>query len=410
MALIKCPECGKEVSDKASSCPNCGCPVQKMEPDKVENKEYHNQNKSAKIKKEKNGGNAHQPINKKKIGLICCIPIVIGIIGVGAYLGTANFRNYARAMKDYKNKSYEKAINEFESLGDYKESSEMVQKSTYDYAKILYEEEKYEDARLYFERIINYEDTQKYIDDCNYQLTIDRQFMRALSRGLMARWSKSNEDNENGLGYEDPDLYSEYCDLELKEIENFYDQVFENDELGKDSRKYIDLVKEAKDATKFYTVDYNTYSTKWSNVYAKRTMLLQKFVNEYGLVVDDEHQNTLDDLMIDASAAEEQQNIKDSIRKMTETFSISTKEDEWGYKTYKIKLKNTTERTFEYFYVDINVIDENGNIIGNGNMGQIESWKPGQEANTDVYFDEDISFDGCNLEYTPHYQTGSYFE
>ena len=26
MALIKCPECGKEISDKAASCPNCGCP------------------------------------------------------------------------------------------------------------------------------------------------------------------------------------------------------------------------------------------------------------------------------------------------------------------------------------------------------------------------------------------------
>lgn len=24
MALIRCPECGKEVSDKASVCPNCG--------------------------------------------------------------------------------------------------------------------------------------------------------------------------------------------------------------------------------------------------------------------------------------------------------------------------------------------------------------------------------------------------
>lgn len=24
MALIKCPECGKEISDKASACPNCG--------------------------------------------------------------------------------------------------------------------------------------------------------------------------------------------------------------------------------------------------------------------------------------------------------------------------------------------------------------------------------------------------
>ena len=27
MALIKCPECKKEISDKAASCPNCGCPI-----------------------------------------------------------------------------------------------------------------------------------------------------------------------------------------------------------------------------------------------------------------------------------------------------------------------------------------------------------------------------------------------
>lgn len=27
MALIKCSECGKEISDKAKSCPNCGCPI-----------------------------------------------------------------------------------------------------------------------------------------------------------------------------------------------------------------------------------------------------------------------------------------------------------------------------------------------------------------------------------------------
>lgn len=31
MALIKCPECGKEISDKAQSCPNCGYPIPKQE-------------------------------------------------------------------------------------------------------------------------------------------------------------------------------------------------------------------------------------------------------------------------------------------------------------------------------------------------------------------------------------------
>ena len=30
MALIKCPECGKEVSDKAAACIHCGCPIQKV--------------------------------------------------------------------------------------------------------------------------------------------------------------------------------------------------------------------------------------------------------------------------------------------------------------------------------------------------------------------------------------------
>ena len=31
MALINCPECGKEISDKAASCPNCGTPINETE-------------------------------------------------------------------------------------------------------------------------------------------------------------------------------------------------------------------------------------------------------------------------------------------------------------------------------------------------------------------------------------------
>lgn len=31
MGLIKCPECGKEISDMAQSCPNCGCPLKRMQ-------------------------------------------------------------------------------------------------------------------------------------------------------------------------------------------------------------------------------------------------------------------------------------------------------------------------------------------------------------------------------------------
>ncbi len=35
MALIKCIECGKEFSDKAPACPNCGCPTSEMYNDDI---------------------------------------------------------------------------------------------------------------------------------------------------------------------------------------------------------------------------------------------------------------------------------------------------------------------------------------------------------------------------------------
>ena len=34
MALIKCPECGKEVSMSAPTCPHCGYPLSKVVPTK----------------------------------------------------------------------------------------------------------------------------------------------------------------------------------------------------------------------------------------------------------------------------------------------------------------------------------------------------------------------------------------
>lgn len=32
MALINCPECGKEISDKSEKCINCGCPINNISP------------------------------------------------------------------------------------------------------------------------------------------------------------------------------------------------------------------------------------------------------------------------------------------------------------------------------------------------------------------------------------------
>ena len=39
MTLIKCPECGKEFSDKAQACPNCGCPTSEVKNQEMKQEE-----------------------------------------------------------------------------------------------------------------------------------------------------------------------------------------------------------------------------------------------------------------------------------------------------------------------------------------------------------------------------------
>lgn len=60
MALIKCPECGREVSDKASACPNCGYPISKS---------IENNNVIVRIKLETTPGVINQKVTIKGCGV-----------------------------------------------------------------------------------------------------------------------------------------------------------------------------------------------------------------------------------------------------------------------------------------------------------------------------------------------------
>lgn len=66
MALIKCSECGKDISDKASACPHCGCPLSNAE-------------QSQKNKKEKGMG-------AKSTKILIATALIVGVIIVFAIL------------------------------------------------------------------------------------------------------------------------------------------------------------------------------------------------------------------------------------------------------------------------------------------------------------------------------------
>lgn len=87
MALIKCPECGKEISDFATNCPNCGFPIRiksnKINENNIQyqsNNMYqpnitHNPNMSAQPIR----AYIHEPSSKPNIGIATIIFSVFGI-------------------------------------------------------------------------------------------------------------------------------------------------------------------------------------------------------------------------------------------------------------------------------------------------------------------------------------------
>lgn len=68
MALINCPECGKQISNQAKNCPECGCPINEEKP-KVTVVEREPQV----IVKQEKEGLFLQPLNN---GCGCCLGVI----------------------------------------------------------------------------------------------------------------------------------------------------------------------------------------------------------------------------------------------------------------------------------------------------------------------------------------------
>lgn len=80
MSLIICPECGKEFSDKAAACPNCGYPIESINnnvDDAVQQEDSQNE-----PKKEK------KPIKKKNspIAIVAAALILVTFFPLPAFL------------------------------------------------------------------------------------------------------------------------------------------------------------------------------------------------------------------------------------------------------------------------------------------------------------------------------------
>lgn len=159
MALIKCPECGREkVSDTAEACPDCGYGIKAyfIEKREEERKRLENEEqerikeevrqrriKEENLKKEK--ANKKKELAKKivKKSLPIIIILVITIIGLCLYLVKIGKKEYRDAISYFETGDYEYAMRIFESLDNYRDSNEYIEKCKVNIALDKYNDENY---------------------------------------------------------------------------------------------------------------------------------------------------------------------------------------------------------------------------------------------------------------------------
>ena len=85
MALIKCPECGQEVSNQAPACIHCGYPL---------NEEIHSENKSQPTPKK--AGNTRIALTKKRKIIVSVCLVAVALIAYSGlfHLGTEEKYTY----------------------------------------------------------------------------------------------------------------------------------------------------------------------------------------------------------------------------------------------------------------------------------------------------------------------------
>lgn len=102
MALIKCPECGKKISDKAESCPECGCPASEFEKslnmsEKNEERDITLTNKKSSLEEnnvlniKRTEENNSKKYHNKKI-IIAGIVLIFAVVGILLILQMASIR------------------------------------------------------------------------------------------------------------------------------------------------------------------------------------------------------------------------------------------------------------------------------------------------------------------------------
>ena len=225
----------------------------------------------------------------------------------------------------------------------------------------------------------------------------DNSFIEDMAKGLQSRW-ESNLADEKKEGYDEiyvdskeyQDMMLGYIDKELNVIEKYTEEKFEDKKLQEMALKYINLLRDHKEICALMTVNYEQYEAEFQPIYNERSKIIEAMVKDYGMSVEDEYQNFLNDFIANSQMVVDEERKEEAINQMIASVHFEMVQDDGsGYKTYQAVVENNTGIDFNTFSVSINLLNADG-IIVETVYDQVSAFKNGSKAQFEFYTDKEF--------------------
>ncbi|WP_462405815.1 hypothetical protein [Gracilibacillus sp. Marseille-QA3620] len=201
----------------------------------------------------------------------------------------------------------------------------------------------------------------------------DEIFIEDFSKAINRRWTAQDKLNEDIDEEEYNKKNVEILEAELKTIEESLENV-EDKDLKDTASQYVEGAKIQIEM--FKTTDYELQYQYSEESEKLRKPALIKLVDEYGVEIDEEHQQTYKDFKEQATVINKENEANKYAEKLAQEITFEKSEDEYGDITYTAIVENTSEIEFESIFYNVQYKDKDGIVVGNDNI-LLENFNPG---------------------------------
>lgn len=215
----------------------------------------------------------------------------------------------------------------------------------------------------------------------------DKAFIKDIKKSFEKRADYLDDVDSGTVNLAENEYLKEAVNKEKEIIEKYKDAQFDNPELGKLAKDYVEGLNKQEESLKYYASDVAKYEKIWAEGYDIRSTTLTTLVDKFGLEMNDK---SFEELKNNAQVVKEKNDVQAKVDEILKTIKFEKVKEEYEWKEYETVVQNTTGVDFESFYLDVKLLDSEGVVVESIPVSPNGYWNKDQKVKLTFSTDKDF--------------------